>query len=672
MIGVLLVGLLGYFMTAHNGPKAVPPREGSPEDSTSLPMLQERTSASVMPEISPEERHLNKRIMNALGLLGLVTVGQFGYPLLTLISLPFLIYQAIPVFQAGYHELVRQRKIGTGVFVALIQGGMFAMGYIWAAALGGVIDWSTAKLLYRVQNNSRQRLSSIFGEQPRFVWIERDDIEIEVPLEQIEAGDIIMVHAGAAVPVDGIITDGMASMDEHMLTGEARPAEKDVGDAVFAATVVLSGTIAVQVEKAGADTVVANIEAILHQTAYYTSSLELKAMDMGDKSIPIVLALSVVTLPILDPTAALCLLTCGLGGQGMKILAPLSLLNFLKIAAEHHMIIKDGRVLESLQDIDTIVFDKTGTLTHEQPRVQTIHACGPFSPTELLRLAAAAESRQSHPLANAIRQEAETLRLTIPPLDEAAYEVGYGLKVGIDGQVVRVGSERFMEKEGFELPPDLLEIRDDCHAQGYVLVYIAVDEKMGGAIELHPTTRPEVKDMIAALRQRQLEVYIVSGDHEQPTRQLAHELGIESYVAETLPEQKAEFIAQLQQAGKSVCFIGDGINDAIALKTAHVSVSLSGASTVALDTAQVLFTDSTLNPLLDLFALADAVETNMRRHVAIQFSSIPFVLVGVYLWQFRLVETLLFHTLGGFVGIANSMSPAFDKRWETPGRGADA
>ncbi|ETX03422.1 MAG: hypothetical protein ETSY1_00085 [Candidatus Entotheonella factor] len=670
MIGVLLAGFLGYYLAAHREPESASPQPGLPEDKSNLPQRQAHTSASEPLDMSQEEQHLNQQIRNALGLLGLVTAGNLGYPLLTLVSLPFLLYQAIPIFQAGYRELVKRRKIGSNVFAALIQGSMLIMGYFWAVALGNVINWGTAKLVYRVQNNSRQRLSSVFGELPRSVWIPHEGIELEVPLEQIEAGDTIIVHAGEAVPVDGVITDGMASIDQHLLTGEARPVEKEAGEAVYAATLVLSGTISVQVEKAGADTVVANIEAVLQETAYYTSSLELKAIDIGDRIIPIMLVLSAVTLPILDPVAASCVLTCGLGGRGMKILAPLSLLNFLKIAAEHHMIVKDGRVLELLHDVDTIVFDKTGTLTHDQPCVTAIHACGSYCSTELLRFAAAAESRQSHPIANAIRQEAETCQLALPSLDDAAYEVGYGLKVGIDGQVIRVGSERFMAKEGIEFPPELVTVRDDCHNQGYVLVYVAIDQEIGGAIELHPTLRPEVKEMIAALRQRQLNLYIVSGDHEHPTRQLAQDLGIESYVAQTLPEQKAELIAQLQDEGKSVCFIGDGINDAIALKTAHVSISLSGASTVALDTAQVLFTDGTLNPLLDLFELADDVETNMRRHVACQFSSTPFVLIGVYAWQFRFFETLLLHTIGGFAGIANSMMPVFDKKWKVSANGS--
>lgn len=316
MIGVLLAGLLGYYMAAHRDPKAASPQPDLPEDKANLQQLIKRPSTSAQPDISQEEQELNQRIRNALGLLGLVAVGSLGYPLLILVSLPFLLYQAIPIFQAGYDELTKKRKIGSNVFAALIQGSMFIMGYVGAVAVGNVINWGTAKLVYRVQNNSRQRLSSVFGDLPRSVWIPQDGIEVEVPLERIEAGDTIIVHAGEAVPVDGVVIEGMASIDQHLLTGEARPVEKEAGEAVYAATLVLSGTIFVQVEKAGADTVVANIETILQETAYYTSSLELKAIDIGDRMIPVMFLLSAVTLPILDPVAASCVLTCGLGGGG--------------------------------------------------------------------------------------------------------------------------------------------------------------------------------------------------------------------------------------------------------------------------------------------------------------------------------------------------------------------
>ncbi len=626
-------------------------------DSARQQQLQELDATTGKPVMSAEAREINRRIVLAVGLAGLTIVGTIGFPLLIWISVPILVYQAIPVARGGYDELVQQRKVGGQVISTLFMGGVLILGYFWLAAIGGVFFWATEKLRFNIYNTSRQRLARAFGEQSRVVWVQQGEIEIEVQFEDVQVGDIIVVRAGEAIPVDGIITEGIASIDQHMLTGEAQPAEKSVGDPVFAATLVLAGTIRVRVEKAGTDTMVAHIEDILHSTAEYTSTLELKGKVISDKSILPTLALSAVTLPLLGPTAALCTLCCYIG-EGMKLLGPLSLLNFLNLAAKHDILVKDGRALESLQDVDTVVFDKTGTLTQEQPHVVAIYPCDRYTENEILGYAAAAEARQTHPLARAIRQEAETRHLDLPSLDEATYEVGYGLRVEIEAQQIRVGSARFMEREGLVLPADLVQRQADCHKGGYSLVIVAIDEAIGGAIKLHPSIRPEAKGIIQDLRQRGLAVYILSGDHEEPTQQLAHDLGIEQYVAETLPEHKAMEIGRLQDEGKSVCFVGDGINDAIALKKAHVSVSLRGASTLASDTAQIVFMDGSLKQLPRLFELADALARNMKGNLITLIAPAPVLLGGVYWLNFRIYATFAVGVTSGVVSLTNAMWPA--------------
>ncbi|WP_143308245.1 HAD-IC family P-type ATPase, partial [Candidatus Entotheonella palauensis] len=512
--------------------------------------LQDLDDTAEEPVLSPQEREINRRMVLSAGLAGLTITGALGFPLLTLISVPILIYQALPIAQGGYDELVKQRKVGSQVLDTLFMGGMLVLRYFWMAALGGAFFWGTEKLRFNVYNTSRQRLARAFGEQSRVVWVQKDGSEIEVPFEDVSVGDIVVVRAGEAIPVDGTITEGIASIDQHMLTGEAQPAEKSVGDTVFAATLVLAGTIRVQVEKAGADTVVAHIEDILQHTSDYISTLELKGKVISDKSVLPILALSTVTLIVLGPTAAVCTLSC-YPGEGMRLLGPLSLMNFLNLAAQDDILVKDGRALEALQDVDTVVFDKTGTLTQEQPHVVAIHTCDGYTENEILSYAAAAETKQTHPLARAILQEAENRHLDLLPLDESAYEVGYGLRVAIEGQQIRVGSARFMERSGLGLSASLVQHQANCYQRGYSMVYVAIDEVIGGAIELHPAIRPEAKRIIEALQQRGLEVYILSGDHEEPTQQLAHDLGIEHYLAETLPEHKAKEIERLQDEGKS-------------------------------------------------------------------------------------------------------------------------
>jgi Cu2+-exporting ATPase len=284
----------------------------------------------------------------------------------------------------------------------------------------------------------------------------------------------------------------------------------------------------------------------------------------------------------------------------------------LGTGAERGVLIKDGRALERLAGVDTVVFDKTGTLTLERQHVVTVHALAPFGEAELLTLAAAAEQRQSHPIAQAILTAASERQLALPDLDDAEVELGLGLRAQIGDQAVRIGSERFLAQNDLELPADLAELQAAAHARGHGMVFVAVAAAVAGAIELAAVSRPEALATVAWLRLRGLSLYILSGDQEAPTANLAKELGMDGWFANTLPEQKANRIQALQEQGKRVCFIGDGINDAIALRQADVSISLRGATTVATDAAQVVLMEDDLNQLKLLWELAEGFEESLN------------------------------------------------------------
>jgi len=325
---------------------------------------------------------------------------------------------------------------------------------------------------------------------------------------------------------------------------------------------VLSGQIYIQVEKTGQDTVAAQIGDILTHTSDFKSSVQSRADRIIDRGALPTLALSGVALPLYGATSAMTVLLAAFGYQ-MKIAAPLAVLNFLRIASENGVLIKDGRSLELLSEVDTFVFDKTGTLTEEEPTVATIHALNGHNEEELLTYAAAAEYKQTHPIARAIRQEAHERGLALPPIGDVNVEVGYGLKVRVKSwqddsaeafKLVRIGSQRFMEMSGITIPSQIKQIQQSAHEEGLSLVYVAIDSQLAGAIELMPTIRPEAKEIVRELRKRNMSIYIISGDHEKPTRKLAEALGIDDYFAEVLPQDKASLIEQLQQSGKSVCF----------------------------------------------------------------------------------------------------------------------
>jgi Cu2+-exporting ATPase len=352
----------------------------------------------------------------------------------------------------------------------------------------------------------------------------------------------------------------------------------------------------------------------------------------------------------------------------MGIVAPIGIMNFLNLASQRGVLIKDGRTLDLLNQVDTIVFDKTGTLTKEQPYIEAIHAYAAYNEADVLTFAAAAETKQTHPIARAILHKAEMWQLTLPHIDEAEYKVGYGLSVVMDHQLVQVGSARFMEMTDITIPAATKDTLEFCQEQGHSVVLVAVDNTLVGAIELRPTLRPEAKEVIARLKKRRhiKSIYIISGDHETPTRKLAQDLGIDHYFAQTLPEKKAELIEQLQDEGKFICYIGDGINDSIALKKSQVSVSLRGASTVATDTAQIVLMDESLNQFADLFDLAKDFKSNMRTGFICLLIPTVIGMGGAFFLQFGMLQTLILTTSGLMAGVANSMLPLLKRKEPAP------
>lgn len=607
-------------------------------------------------EISAEEQAINLGLVISSGSALFATAGAFVYAPLALLSVPGIVLIATPFFQEAWQDWRTDRKITATTIDSVLIGSLLLLQSYGTMSFCAILMLLTEKLKLRTKDHSKKGLINMLGEQPRTVWIQKENTEIEVAFEDVQVGDILITNVGEIVPVDGFIVSGVASIDQQLLTGEAQPIEKTIGDPAFASTTVLTGRIYIEIQRAGQDTVAANIAKILNQTADLKTARQLRVETLSNKSALPVLGLSAVTLPLLGPTRAISVLFASFGYE-LKISGPLSLLNHLRIAVRNGILIKDGRALEALNEVDTVIFDKTGTLTLEQPHISNIYTCNGLCEDDLLTYAAAAEQRQSHPIAKAILQAARMRALPLPTIDEAQYQIGYGIKVNLSGKFICVGSARFMAAEGVALPEGMRALQEQSNEQGCSVVFVAVDGKLGGAIELHPTIRPEAKGVLTRLRAHNLSLHLISGDHEQPTRRLAHELGIEHYVAETLPEHKAELVAQLQRQGRKVCFVGDGINDAVALKTADVSISLQGASTIAIDTAQIILMKQDLNQLTALFETAHGLNANMQINVLLSFASGIACLGGIYFLNYSIIQTSLLTFGISIAGIGNAMLP---------------
>ena len=520
----------------------------------------------------------------------------------------------------------------------------------WCLSFGRV-------LVKKTQDNSKKMLLNVFGKQPRFVWLCRDGVEMEIPLEQVEKGDLLVVNTGEAVPVDGTIHEGVAMIDQHALTGESQPAEKSVGDNVFASTMVLAGKIFIKVESAGTETASAKIAEILNDSAGYKLTSQNRGEMMADRAVIPTLALGGLGLATMGPAGATAVLNSDFG-TGIRMAAPLGMLSSLALCAQHGILVKDGRALELMTNIDTVLFDKTGTLTKEVPEVGEVISCGRYSADEILTYAAAAENKMSHPIARAILDKFAETGLPMPKTDDSKYSVGFGITVVIDGKKIRVGSARFMDMENIPIPADVKETLERAHADGHSLVMVGVDNELGGALELQASRRPEVEQIISGLRKRGIKhLAIISGDHDGPTRKLSESLGMDEYFAGVLPADKADYVEKLQKQGRKVCFVGDGINDSIALKKANVSVSLRGATSIATDTAQVVFMEESLAKLCDLIDISQALEANVRRSWQLILVPNALCIAGAFTMGFGIMASVLTNNVAAIAALANGVMP---------------
>jgi heavy metal translocating P-type ATPase len=584
-------------------------------------------------------------------------VAQFAAPALLAPAALLFAYTSIPTFKAARSVLFEEKRLGVDVLDAIVVVGCLGTMSIFP---GTVLCWCLSfgrVLVKKTQDNSKKLLLNAFGKQPRYVWLYRDGAEVQISLDRLEPADVIVVNTGEVVPVDGIIVQGLAVIDQHALTGESTPAEKGVGDRVFAATLLVAGKILVQVEKSGNETASAKISQILNDTAGYKLRSQHRGEQMADKAVIPTLAVGSLGLALMGPGGAVAVLNSDFG-TGIRMAAPLAMLSSLALCANKGILVKDGRALELMNEVDTVLFDKTGTLTRERPEVGRIIGANGHAEGTILQFAAAAERRFHHPIAMAILHKAAELSLDLPATDDTQYKVGYGITVVINGHTIRVGSKRFMDLEGVATTPEVEDALAIAHREGNTMVMVAVDDLLGGAIELQASVRPEVKQIVEGLRARGIKhTAIISGDHEAPTKKLAESLGMDRYFAQVLPADKAEYVTKLQSEGRKVCFVGDGINDSIALKQANVSISLRGASSIATDTANIVFLEEGLSKLCDLRDIARDLDRNVKRSWQLILAPNIACIAGVFTLGFGIMVSVITNNVAALAALANGMLP---------------
>ncbi len=486
-------------------------------------------------------------------------------------------------------------------------------------ATGAFITWLLGVgdlVLERTHDRARHAISKLMKLDASDAWRigKTGDVE-RIAVKRLAVGDRIVVEAGGRVPADGIVVRGTAAVDEKALTGESIPKERRVGERVLAATVVVEGQVVVEVDRVGGDTTAAKIVQILEGAGAKPMTLQRHAEKIADR-------LVLPTFGIAGGAAALAsqidratsvLITDF--GTGIRIAVPTSALTAMTLAAREGVLVKGGQFLERLAKADVVVFDKTGTLTLGEPVVREVRSFGKLAPDEVMALAAAAEERQRHPVAQAIRAHAETRRLAVPDADLGSeqYAIGVGLRARVDGRDVLVGGKRLMVSGGVWVAHAQSAV-ERYLAEGVSSIYVAIDGTLEAVVAYSDAPRKESADVVKALRAGgRREVVLLSGDAREPVEAVGRAVGVDRAIGELLPEQKAEHVRELQRAGRIVAMVGDGINDAPALAVADVGISLDGGADVALETADVVLLEGGLAKLPEAFAIADRAMAHVRR-----------------------------------------------------------
>lgn len=630
-----------------------------------LPAPSEEAAAAAR-QLDEHRHHFKLSVMTTVS----CSVGYWLYPPLSLLNVGLITYSAVPILDRAEESLRHDARIQNDGYSALIALLCLGGGQYFAGAMHNAIYHLGSRMVGESKEIAGAEVGKAFLHQADEVWVLRDGVEIELPLVQVETGDVLLVRTGEVVPIDGEIIQGRALIDQQVLTGEMHPAEKSVGDKVLASTLILAGRIQVRAACGGAETKAHKLEEMLHQTRDYKTQLQLKGEAWSDQAALPLLGVSAVVWPLAGAAPATALLFSA-PTNTVRALLSLQTSTHLQWAASQGILIKDGRVLEELPWVDMVLFDKTGTLTQSRPQVARILTCAERDENTLLALAAAAEQHLFHPIAEALLDEAAARKLSLPEVRDSRYDLGLGVSAVIDGHRVQVGSRRFIKELCGEVPLELE--RAMSAAEGHTFVLVALGGRVQGALELYPRLRPEVPRVIEELRARGIRnLALVSGDADAPCQRLAQELELDAVYSEVMPHAKAELIRGLQSQGHRVCFIGDGLNDAIAMKQANVSICLASAAGLTNNVAQIVLVDDKLTHLRDAFDLGAHLHLRLGGNLGFWIGFGLVNAVCVPLLHFTPLQSSVLYAGAFAVGFQRARSPGWLERpgrHENPARG---
>ena len=577
-------------------------------------------------------------------------INAFNFSLLQLIlTLPIMVV-SWEYFQKGFKTLFKGHPnmdsliaLGTAAafvysLAATIETGL---GYgnfsnlLYYEVTGVILALHTLGLF--LEERSKGQMSSAIEKLvnlvPKTARVIRNVVEQEITVDEVALGDVIRVRPGESMPVDGVVVEGRTSVDESMLTGESIPVEKESGDEVIGASINKNGSIDYRATRVGSDTTLSQIIKLVEDAQGSKAPIARMADIITGYFVPIVIALAVLAgiawliagqsgifaLSVIITTLVIAC-PCALG-----LATPTSIMVGTGKGAEHGVLIKSGEALETTHNLDTIVFDKTGTLTEGKPIVTDILVTPLITKENLLYYAASGETGSEHPLGEAIVQKSKEENMTLAKPDHFEAIPGHGIRVEIEGKDMYIGNRKLILEQKIDLS-SMEKESDRLADEGKTPMYLSVDGELAGIIAVADTLKENSMKAVKELRRRGVEVIMITGDNKRTAKAIAKQVGIDSVLSEVLPEDKAEEVKRLQEAGKKVAMVGDGINDAPALAQADVGIAVGSGTDVAIESADIVLMRNDLTAVLTAIDLSHATLRNIKQNL---FWAFAYNLVGI-------------------------------------------
>ncbi|MDR1917141.1 MAG: heavy metal translocating P-type ATPase [Synergistaceae bacterium] len=531
---------------------------------------------------------------------------------------------AIGTSAAIIYSLYSTGQIMNGVF-RTPDGGMMVDGLYFESAGVIIALILLGKYLEGIsKGKTSEAIKKLMGLAPKTAIVIQDGRETEIPIDEVEIGDVILVKPGGKIPVDGVITEGYSAIDESMLTGESIPLDKHVGDKVFAATINKNGVIRFEATKVGSDTALAQIIKLVEDAQGSKAPIAAMADIVSGFFVPVVCALAVIAaaawyIGTRDAQFALTIFIsiliiacpCALG-----LATPTAIMVGTGRGAEYGILFKGGEALETTHKINTIVFDKTGTITEGHPAVTDVVVPGGDSEreTRLLRIIASAERGSEHPLGEAIVRRAEELGLEFLKVERFQALTGLGIEAVIDGETVFIGNRKLMTERGISLG-DLEGESDRLAEEGKTPMYVVSGGKLAGIIAVADVVKKSSAEAIRVLRGMGIHVAMITGDNVKTANAIAKQVGIDRVLAEVMPQDKSNEVKKLQGEGRRVAMVGDGINDAPALVQADIGISIGSGTDIAMESADIVLMRSDLMDVPTAISLSRSTIRNIKQNL---------------------------------------------------------